>query len=374
MTDGDIFNTITNGKGQMLGYGYNITIDDRWRIVMYIRALQRSQNATLADASPEEQAAARQDEEARHAAAGARTATAPRRSRRPAAPAPRRSARDPTSNRPISPMRRSHSVSMPVRPCRAGTTQRLLTHERPSPHRPHPAARAPRAGKFPLSAIFAGLSRRRASSSPSSAPSIDHVQFAYSWFFALLLFLHHRARLVLLGHAPLRLRFRLVRPGRRVWENILGLFPRLLRPLHAAALARAARRALEMDEPRRCTTTTKLAIRSGSSTRPSSTSASSSTSSTSSSPGSTTAAIRSCRTRDGNPVLHPPDARPQLPRARHLRPARDLPRLRLVHGPRLALGLQPLRRLQLRHLRAGQPGRGHRPHRALPQRRLPAAR
>ena len=29
----------------MLGYGYNITIDDRWRIVMYIRALQRSQNA-----------------------------------------------------------------------------------------------------------------------------------------------------------------------------------------------------------------------------------------------------------------------------------------------------------------------------------------
>ena len=46
--DGEIFNTITNGKGQMIGYGYNITIDDRWRIVMYIRALQRSQNAALA--------------------------------------------------------------------------------------------------------------------------------------------------------------------------------------------------------------------------------------------------------------------------------------------------------------------------------------
>jgi hypothetical protein len=55
MSDGEIFNTITNGKGQMLGYGYNIAIDDRWRIVMYIRALQRSQNATLQDASPEEQ-------------------------------------------------------------------------------------------------------------------------------------------------------------------------------------------------------------------------------------------------------------------------------------------------------------------------------
>ncbi len=57
MSDGEIFNTISNGKGQMLGYAYNVTIDDRWRIVMYIRALQRSQNATFDDASPEEQTA-----------------------------------------------------------------------------------------------------------------------------------------------------------------------------------------------------------------------------------------------------------------------------------------------------------------------------
>jgi len=57
MSDGQIFNTITNGSGQMMGYGYNITIDDRWRIVMYIRALQRSQYATMDDATPEEQAA-----------------------------------------------------------------------------------------------------------------------------------------------------------------------------------------------------------------------------------------------------------------------------------------------------------------------------
>jgi mono/diheme cytochrome c family protein len=56
-SDGDLFNTISNGHGQMLGYAYNITIDDRWRIVMYIRALQRSENAALNDASPEEQAA-----------------------------------------------------------------------------------------------------------------------------------------------------------------------------------------------------------------------------------------------------------------------------------------------------------------------------
>ena len=55
-TDGQLFDTITNGHGQMLGYGYNIAIDDRWRIIMYIRALQRSQNASLDDASPDEQA------------------------------------------------------------------------------------------------------------------------------------------------------------------------------------------------------------------------------------------------------------------------------------------------------------------------------
>jgi mono/diheme cytochrome c family protein len=54
-SDGDIFNTISNGKGQMLGYGYNISIDDRWRIVMYVRALQRSQYAQLQDASAAEQ-------------------------------------------------------------------------------------------------------------------------------------------------------------------------------------------------------------------------------------------------------------------------------------------------------------------------------
>jgi hypothetical protein len=55
MTDGEIFNTITNGKGQMFPFGANIAIDDRWRIIMYIRALQHSDNAKLQDASPREQ-------------------------------------------------------------------------------------------------------------------------------------------------------------------------------------------------------------------------------------------------------------------------------------------------------------------------------
>jgi cytochrome c len=49
MADGQIFNTISKGKGQMMGYASNIPPEDRWAIVAYIRALQRSQFATVAD-------------------------------------------------------------------------------------------------------------------------------------------------------------------------------------------------------------------------------------------------------------------------------------------------------------------------------------
>jgi mono/diheme cytochrome c family protein len=49
MSDGEIYNTIVNGKNTMLGYGSVIQLSDRWAIVAYIRALQRSQNATIND-------------------------------------------------------------------------------------------------------------------------------------------------------------------------------------------------------------------------------------------------------------------------------------------------------------------------------------
>ncbi len=45
--DGQMFETISNGKGQMGGYGYNIPINDRWAIIAYVRALQ-SANSTAA--------------------------------------------------------------------------------------------------------------------------------------------------------------------------------------------------------------------------------------------------------------------------------------------------------------------------------------
>ena len=53
MADGEIFNTITHGKNTMFGYGGNVTVHDRWAIIAYLRALQRSQNGTAADIPPE---------------------------------------------------------------------------------------------------------------------------------------------------------------------------------------------------------------------------------------------------------------------------------------------------------------------------------
>jgi mono/diheme cytochrome c family protein len=55
MADGEIFNTITHGKNTMMAYGPNVTVGDRWAIIAYLRALQRSQSGTAADVPPEAQ-------------------------------------------------------------------------------------------------------------------------------------------------------------------------------------------------------------------------------------------------------------------------------------------------------------------------------
>ena len=55
MADGEIFNTITNGKNTMPGYGDRIPVGDRWAIIGYLRALQLSQGgATIDDVPPAE--------------------------------------------------------------------------------------------------------------------------------------------------------------------------------------------------------------------------------------------------------------------------------------------------------------------------------
>ena len=47
--DGYIYDVISNGIRNMPSYGYQIPVADRWAIVAYVRALQRSQNATERD-------------------------------------------------------------------------------------------------------------------------------------------------------------------------------------------------------------------------------------------------------------------------------------------------------------------------------------
>jgi len=49
MPDGEIFNTITWGNKTMGAYGSNISVEDRWAIISYIRALQRSDGASIDD-------------------------------------------------------------------------------------------------------------------------------------------------------------------------------------------------------------------------------------------------------------------------------------------------------------------------------------
>jgi mono/diheme cytochrome c family protein len=47
--DGYIFDVITNGIRNMPSYKYQVPVADRWAIVSFVRALQKSQNATEED-------------------------------------------------------------------------------------------------------------------------------------------------------------------------------------------------------------------------------------------------------------------------------------------------------------------------------------
>ena len=50
MPNGQLFNTISNGYNTMMGYSAQIPVRDRWAIVLYVRSLQRGQNALVTDA------------------------------------------------------------------------------------------------------------------------------------------------------------------------------------------------------------------------------------------------------------------------------------------------------------------------------------
>ncbi len=57
LADGEIFNTITHGKGTMGAAGPLVATEDRWSIIAYLRALQLSRLGTVDDLTPEQQAA-----------------------------------------------------------------------------------------------------------------------------------------------------------------------------------------------------------------------------------------------------------------------------------------------------------------------------
>lgn len=56
MPEGEIFNTITYGKNTMGSYGAKIRPEDRWKVILYVRALQRAGNATVEDVPLEHRA------------------------------------------------------------------------------------------------------------------------------------------------------------------------------------------------------------------------------------------------------------------------------------------------------------------------------
>jgi mono/diheme cytochrome c family protein len=53
MVDGELFQVITYGRRTMPGYRFQISEQDRWAIVAYVRALQRATSGTIEDV-PEE--------------------------------------------------------------------------------------------------------------------------------------------------------------------------------------------------------------------------------------------------------------------------------------------------------------------------------
>lgn len=55
-TDGQIFYTITNGKGNMNGYRFQLAPAERWAVVYYVRALQRAHSGSLADVPEDKKA------------------------------------------------------------------------------------------------------------------------------------------------------------------------------------------------------------------------------------------------------------------------------------------------------------------------------
>jgi hypothetical protein len=56
MPDGELFSIVTNGKNLMGAYGPQISVEDRWAVIAYLRALQLTRLGSIDDLSPENRA------------------------------------------------------------------------------------------------------------------------------------------------------------------------------------------------------------------------------------------------------------------------------------------------------------------------------
>lgn len=56
LADGEIFNTVSQGKGVMQGYAAQLSVEDRWATIAYLRALQLSRLGSVDDLAPETRA------------------------------------------------------------------------------------------------------------------------------------------------------------------------------------------------------------------------------------------------------------------------------------------------------------------------------
>jgi hypothetical protein len=66
MPVGYFFDVITNGFGAMSDYSAQISVEDRWAVVAYVRALQLSQNARLDDVPSDRRSALDEAEAVTH--------------------------------------------------------------------------------------------------------------------------------------------------------------------------------------------------------------------------------------------------------------------------------------------------------------------
>jgi mono/diheme cytochrome c family protein len=56
LADGEIFHVVTNGRRSMPAYRFQVSVEDRWAIIAYLRVLQRAAHGTIDDVPADQKA------------------------------------------------------------------------------------------------------------------------------------------------------------------------------------------------------------------------------------------------------------------------------------------------------------------------------